>query len=172
MQRWIFLICLFCVNSSIWAHDPTEITYDFNNDQLIVHITPKGAMDLISSIHPELFERKSINLLSYATDYTKYFNEHIALNSNGQNIELEYEMAELSKHNSWIKFKLSQPIRDFDELDIEISAFVNVYKDVENTIIADRYNMGKAAIETNYSTVVIFLVLGLVMWLGPIYRSR
>ena len=46
-----------------FAHDPSQITYDFNEaGQLNIHLTPKGAFDVLQSIRPDLASASVIRL--------------------------------------------------------------------------------------------------------------
>lgn len=117
------------------AHDPSQITYDFNETgQLNIHLTPKGAFDVLQNIRPDLASESVIRLSDYYPAFTDYFNETIELTIAGQPIDFTFLKADLGKHDATIAFQLVDFPGDYDSYEISISSFTELYRRVNNTV--------------------------------------
>ena len=155
-MKALVLLVVMLLSLSVYAHDPTEITYVFEEDELTIHLTPKGALDLISFIIPRLTEQESIHLTSYIQEYEDYFNNRIDIKSSGRSIGLAYSMSDLTKHDSFIRFRLLNFDKDYSTTIIVVSAFEGVYQHVSNKVILPQWSSRGA---TNISDATAFRVL-------------
>ena len=133
---WLSSFALY--SSMSWAHTPNQISYTFEQQadqgQLIVHLTPKGAMDLIQTIKPELREAAIINLYDYYDEFTEYFNENINLHIDGKEAHFSFLEANLIEHDASIAFAIDHFPASFDLVSIEVTAFLEVYQRVQNYV--------------------------------------
>lgn len=133
---WLSSFALY--SSMCWAHTPNQISYTFEQQadqgQLTVHLTPKGAIDLIQTIKPELREAAIINLHDYLDEFTEYFNENIHLRIDGQNARFSFQNANLIEHDASIAFAVDHFPASFDLVSIEVNAFLEVYQRVQNYV--------------------------------------
>ena len=117
------------------AHDPSQITYDFNESgQLNIHLTPKGAFDVLQNIRPELASESVIRLSDYYPAFTDYFNQTIGLTIAGQRMGFTFLNADLGKHDATIAFQLVDFPGDYDSYELAISSFTELYRRVNNTV--------------------------------------
>lgn len=138
-MRSIFWLSSFALYSSMcWAHTPNQISYTFEQQgtqgQLIIHLTPKGAIDLIQTIKPELREAAIINLYDYYDEFTEYFNENINLHIDEKEAQFSFREANLIEHDASIAFTIDHFPASFDLVSIEVNAFLEVYQRVQNYV--------------------------------------
>lgn len=119
-----------------WAHDPDQISYHFakadNTGTLTVHFTPKSALDLLISTNARFDESGAIRLVDYHEEFTQYFNETIQLHIDEKKISLRFSEAELGSHDASISFELTGFAGTYDNLNIEISSFTEIYRRTSN----------------------------------------
>ncbi|MEM7368347.1 MAG: DUF6702 family protein [Bacteroidota bacterium] len=132
------MICFFAANHSLRAHDPDQITYQFWQEEkdgiLTIHLTPKGAIDLLRYLTPELQSSAVIQVGQYSSELTQYFNQSIDLNIQGQNIELELLRSDLVNHDAVMEFRLKSFPGSFENYNLQLSSFTEVYRHVTNHI--------------------------------------
>ena len=120
------------------AHAANQITYHLEQHSeagtLTVHFTPQSAMDLIETIRPQLKEKAIIQLEDYIPEFTVYFNQTIDLKMDGHNIVFYFLEADFSGHDAYLKFKAINLPFSFEEIDVEVSSFSDVYKKLSNTV--------------------------------------
>lgn len=118
-----------------YAHDPSQITYNFNEaGHLSIHLTPKGAFDVLQHIRPDLASESVIRLSDYYPAFTDYFNETIELSLAGQAIDFTFLAADLGKHDATISFKLLDFPGNYDAYTLSIRSFTELYRRVNNTV--------------------------------------
>lgn len=128
------LFALFII-TRVQAHDPSQITYDFNEaGQLNIHLTPKGAFDVLQHIRPDLASESVLRLSDYYPDFTNYFNETIELTIAGKPIAFTLLKADLGKHDAIMVFKLVGFAGDYASYELFISSFTELYHRVNNTV--------------------------------------
>ncbi|GAB5526109.1 MAG: hypothetical protein Roseis2KO_39810 [Roseivirga sp.] len=119
-----------------WAHDPDQISYHFAKSEdagtLTVHFTPKSALDLLLSLHTEFDENAVIRLADYEEDFTRYFNETILLQVGEKKIGFSFREAAFGGHDASISFSLTGFEGSFDDLNINVSSFTEIYKRTSN----------------------------------------
>ena len=130
LVAWVMLTCF-----QAQAHDPNQITYNFNEaGHLNIHLTPKGAFDVLQHIRPDLAAESVIRLSDYYPTFTDYFNETIELSLGGQAIDFAFLEADLGKHDAIITFQLVDFPGDYDLYELSISSFTELYRRVNNTV--------------------------------------
>ena len=138
----VFTFLLFLLSAIFTrAHKVDEVSYFYTISDhkgfLEIHFTPKGAIDLIKHIHPELENVTVIKLEDYLMDYTGYFNEHIKLKLNEKAVRLKFLKAELNAHDATIVFELYQIPTGIQNYEIELNCFNEIYRRIENTVFFD-----------------------------------
>lgn len=130
------LIWALMLPLTAWAHDPDQISYHFtkseNTGSLTIHFTPKGALDLLLSRHAEFDENAVIRLADYEKDFTDYFNETILLQIDGKEIGFRFGNAAFGGHDASIRFDLTDFEGSYDNLNINISSFTEIYRRTSN----------------------------------------
>jgi len=130
LVAWVMLTCF-----QAQAHDPNQITYHFNEaGQLNIHLTPKGAFDVLQHIRPDLAAESVIRLSDYYPAFTDYFNETIELTLADQSIDFAFLEADLGKHDATISFKLLDFPGNYDAYTLSIRSFTELYRRVNNTV--------------------------------------
>ena len=137
-----FTFLIFLLSTAFTrAHNVDEVSYFYtisdNKGFLEIHFTPKGAIDLIKHVHPELENFTVIKLEDYLMDYTGYFNEHIKLRLNEKAVRLKFLKAELNAHDATIVFELDQIPTGIQNYEIELNCFNEIYRRIENTVFFD-----------------------------------
>lgn len=118
-----------------YAHDPNQITYNFNEaGHLSIHLTPKGAFDVLQHIRPDLASESVIRLSDYYPAFTNYFNETIELSLAGEAIDFTFLEADLGKHDATISFKLLDFPGNYEGYTLSIRSFTELYRRVNNTV--------------------------------------
>ncbi len=119
-----------------WAHDPDQISYHFaksgDHGTLTIHFTPKSALDLLLSLHTEFDENAVIRLADYQEDFTRYFNETILLQIAEKKIGFSFKEAEFNGHDASISFALTGFEGTYNDLNINISSFTEIYRRTGN----------------------------------------
>lgn len=129
---WLFLLMFV----SVRAHHPNEVSYFFKLDEkeLVVHLTPKSAIDILEHLYPDLKEQNHFLLASYSADLETYFNEHTVLTINDQVVSLGMVETHLNVHDATIKFELSDiPIKP-KNFTITATGLLDVYKKGKNHV--------------------------------------
>jgi len=136
------LLLVFCflvfagVNAE--AHDPDQFSYQFTkgktSNELQIHLTPKSAFDLILSLRPELSDTSVIRLKDYTVDFAEYFNKTIALMVQGKKVEFLLYAADLVQHDATINFQIDGYAGDFDNFNLTITSFTELYRHTENHV--------------------------------------
>lgn len=130
-----FLAFLFCY-SLVRGHNPNEIAYFFQLDknELIIHLTPKSAIDILEESHPLLQLESQFQLDAYTPDFERYFQEHVHLGLNGSPIRLQLMETQLDKHDAKLTFRLEEIPLVADDFKVTISSFVGLYKRLKNHV--------------------------------------
>ncbi len=132
------LIWALIIPSAAWAHDPDQIGYRFTQTDgtgiLTVHFTPKTAWDLLLSLHAEFDENTLIRLSDYQDDFTQYFNQTLELQLGQKMIHLKFREAEFGHHDASIQFELEGFEDSYDQVDIRISSFTEIYRRTSNHV--------------------------------------
>lgn len=130
------LIWALMLPTVTWAHDPDQISYHFtksdNTGSLTIHFTPKGALDMLLSKHTEFDENAVIRLADYEEDFTEYFNETILLKIDGKEIGFRFGNAAFGGHDASIRFDLTGFEGSYDNLNINVSSFTEIYRRTSN----------------------------------------
>lgn len=138
----IILLTFFCFTAN--AHNPNEITYNFDVNEgsktLTIHFTPKAAIDLIRQIKPELQEESIIKLDDYSAEFTDYFNKTIDLKIENNDIQFSFISAELHEHDATILLNLVSVPENYERVEMQITSYLNIYKRVENYVIFNTAN--------------------------------
>ena len=139
MQRKIFILLITGLFPlSLWAHDPDWIGYRFsqhgNKAQLTIQLTPKGALDLLGSIKPEVYDLESIRFADYKDEFNTYFNNTISLRIEGIELRLSLKEMNLHSHDSQMLFDLEGFRGSFDGYEIQLSSFTEIYRRAVNHI--------------------------------------
>lgn len=130
LVAWVMLACF-----QTQAHDPNQITYHFNEaGQLKIHLTPKGAFDILQHIRPDLAAESVIRLSDYYPVFTDYFNETIELSLAGHAIDFAFLEADLGKHDATISFKLLDFPGNYDAYTLSVRSFTELYRRVNNMV--------------------------------------
>ncbi len=130
LVAWAMLACF-----QAQAHDPNQITYNFNEaGQLKIHLTPKGAFDILQYIRPDLAAESVIRLSDYYPVFTDYFNETIELSLAGHAIDFAFLEADLGKHDATISFKLLDFPGNYDAYTLSVRSFTELYRRVNNMV--------------------------------------
>lgn len=130
----ILLICLVSVEH-LAAHDPSQITYHFEKEGLLeIHLTPKGAIDLLSTIIPELEQQAVVNPNEYYDTFELYFNETIDLEIEGVSFWFSFLDADLAGHDAVMRFTIDDFAGDFAGYQLAVSSFTEVYRRVSNYV--------------------------------------
>lgn len=133
--KYVLALFALLILTRAQAHDPSQITYDFNETgQLNIHLTPKGAFDVLQNMRPDLALESVIRLSDYYPAFTAYFNETIELTIAGQSIDFTFLKADLGKHDATIAFQLVDFPGDYASYEISISSFTELYRRVNNTV--------------------------------------
>jgi len=130
----VLLISLFFAGK-VAAHDPSQITYYFQKDgSLQVHLTPKGAVDLLTTIVPELNQQAVINPNDYYDTFTAYFNETIHLQVGGESLDFSFLNADLAGHDAVMNFQVNGFSGDYTGYELQLNSFTDVYRRVSNHV--------------------------------------
>lgn len=130
----VLLTSLFFAGK-VAAHDPSQITYNFQKDgSLQIHLTPKGAVDLLTTIVPELNQQAVINPNEYYDTFTAYFNETIHLQVGEESLDFSFLNADLAGHDAVMNFQVDDFSGDYTGYELELYSFTDVYRRVSNHV--------------------------------------
>lgn len=125
----------------IQAHNPNEAYYKIkvNNDQqqLVIHLTPKTASNLLRHLLPDLKLKDSIQLEDYLSDFQRYFSKTINLKIDSIPIHIQLTNHNLKVHDATLTFtlaKLQMPVKHFE---ISITSFLTLYNNMLNIVRVD-----------------------------------
>lgn len=148
LTRLLFIACL-CATSTFaaMAHDPDQISYHFmrfgDGAKLEIHFTPASALEIVKSLNSNLNDSSIIRLSDYMYDFETYFNEHISLKISDIDIRLNLENAHLLQHDAVLNFSLTNFQGSFDEFNLGISAFTEIYRKTANHVTISGINILK-----------------------------
>ncbi len=131
----LVLITSFVFAGQVAAHDPSQITYHFKKDGILqIHLTPKGAVDLLTTILPELEHQAVINPNEYYDTFTAYFNETIDLRVGEESLGFSFLSADLAGHDADMSFQVDGYSGDYTGYELELGSFTEVYRRVSNLV--------------------------------------
>lgn len=118
------------------AHNPNEVSYFFKLDdkELVIHLTPKSAIDILEKLYPYLKNQNSFSLQAYATDFEAYFDEHVLFLMNGQPVSLKLVETNLNVHDATLTFLMNQMPPEPKDFDVTVSGFADIYKRAKNHV--------------------------------------
>ncbi|MEN1785821.1 MAG: hypothetical protein AAGF77_11865 [Bacteroidota bacterium] len=153
MIRFIVLWVLFLWGSScsIWAHQPNEISYflKWEEQQLIIHLTPKSAIDLLEYIDPQLKEKNHFLLGAYHHVFQDYFRTHSSCIVDGIPLDFQLMESNLNKHDATLTFRWTKLQGPPKSITMVLNGFQEVYKRVRTHVFIDdgkqkyHYNLTK-----------------------------
>lgn len=130
----VLLISLFFAGK-VTAHDPSQITYNFQKDgSLQIHLTPKGTVDLLTTLVPALNQQAIINPNEYYDTFTAYFNETIHLEVGEESLDFSFLNADLAGHDAVMNFQVDNFPGDYTGYKLELYSFTDVYRRVSNHV--------------------------------------
>lgn len=131
----IVLLCFFGT-IQVKAHNPNDISYFFKLDEkrLVIHLTPRSAIDLLEHRHPQLRNESRFSLHSYTLDFQSYFKGHVLLTIDNIPISMTLVETQLDKHDARLIFELVNVPNTPKGFDLTISSFLGLYKKVENHV--------------------------------------
>lgn len=131
----LVLITSFAFAGQVAAHDPSQITYHFKKDGILqIHLTPKGAVDLLTTILPELEHQAVINPNEYYDTFNTYFNETIDLRVGGESLGFSFLSADLAGHDAVMTFQVDGYSGDYSGYELVLKSFAEVYRRVSNQV--------------------------------------
>ena len=130
----ISILMLMMGQTFAWAHNPSEVSYFFKMDQneLIIHLTPKTAVDILRKIHPEMRDAKVVNLSEYLSDFETYFTNGVAFLVDERPIMLKLMNADLTHHEATLIFTLEQLPKKTNLYHISVKSLIDVYPKGKN----------------------------------------
>ena len=138
------LCCLLLSPVTTKAHAPDQINYIFEEDErggrLTIHFTPQGAIDLITSLKPELAKEPIIKLKNYYDEFTAYFNRTIDLKVGGKRPKLIFKKGNLIPHDATMVYQLSGTPRFHGDFKISIASFIEIYRYTRNHVTVNLAN--------------------------------
>ncbi len=131
----LVLLISLCSVEQVAAHDPSQITYHFKKDGILkIHLTPKGAVDLLTTMLPELEHQAVINPNEYYDTFTAYFNETIDLRVGGESLGFSFLSADLAGHDADMSFQVDGYSGDYTGYELILESFTGVYRRVSNLV--------------------------------------
>ena len=131
----LVLFVTVCFVEQVAAHDPSQITYHFKRDGILeIHLTPKGAVDLLTTIQPELEHQAVINPNEYYDTFTTYFNESIELQVGEESLGFSFLSADLAGHDAVMTFQVDGYSGDYTGYQLMLNSFTEVYRRVSNQV--------------------------------------
>ncbi|MBX2877671.1 MAG: hypothetical protein KTR30_36465 [Saprospiraceae bacterium] len=129
------LLGSFLYTGQATAHDPSQITYDFKRDgTLQIHLTPKGAVDLLTTVLPDLEDQSVINPNEYYDTFTAYFNETIDLKLEEKSLGFSFLNADLAGHDAVMTFQVDGFAGDYTGYRLMLKSFTDVYRRISNQV--------------------------------------
>ena len=141
MKKYCISILLLVVVQAIaWAHNPNEVSYFFKLDQgeLVIHLTPKTAADILLKVNPTMAGTKVINFSAYLPDFESYFTKGILVLANGLPVTLKLTKAELTQHEATIHFELEHLPKEIDRYHISATSLVDIYQNGKNYLFISK----------------------------------
>lgn len=135
LKIFTVLLISFFFAGKVAAHDPSQITYNFQKDgSLQIHLTPKGAVDLLTTIVPDLNQQAVINPNEYYDTFTAYFNETIHLQVGEESLDFYFLNADLAGHDAVMNFQVDGFSGDYTGYELQLYSFTDVYRRVSNHV--------------------------------------
>jgi len=138
-MKYLIVLFLSFIYVGVSSHNTNEITYEFElnktNNTLLIHFTPKSAIDLIRTINPELKQETIIKLDDYHADFTDYFNKTINLKVENSMVYFSFVYADLQSHDAVFGLKIIGIPKEYNQLELEITSFLEVYKRTTNFVM-------------------------------------
>ena len=126
------------LTSLVNAHNPDEVAYFFSvqrsEPELIIHFTPKAAVDLIRFLNPELKTKPVIKLEDYLDDFESYFNKTVQLYLENRDVTFQLVDSNLYEHDATLYFKLNAEVASGADFDITITSYLDIYKHIKNFV--------------------------------------
>ena len=131
----IVLLCFFGT-IQVKAHHPNNISYFFKLDekQLVIHLTPRSAIDLLEHRRPQLRNESRFSLHSYTPDFQSYFDGHVLFTIDRIPISMALIETQLDKHDAKLVFELVNVPNTVKDFELTISSFLGLYKKVKNYV--------------------------------------
>ena len=157
-----FIVGLFLIVNFLNAHSVREVNYliDLKNspNTLKIHLTPKGAIDILKHIKPELESEAVFDFKMFNNEFEKYFNDNVTITSNNLKLNLRFLKSNLLEHDSSIEFEILDFNNSVEKLYIEITAFIYIYKKVKNHInLTHKEGVFNIVLDKNDRTTSIIL---------------
>ncbi|UOY07042.1 hypothetical protein L0P88_00480 [Muricauda sp. SCSIO 64092] len=137
MGKYISIALLYFFGTiQVKAHNPNDISYFFKLDekQLVIHLTPKSAIDLLEHMHPQLRNENRFLLHSYSLDFQSYFERHVLLTIDRIQISMALIETQLDKHDARLVFELVNVPNTPKDFELTVSSFLGRYKKVKNYV--------------------------------------
>ena len=157
MRILFYVIGLFlCAVVQVNAHNPNEISYFFKMDQkeLVIHLTPKSAIDLLESLHPHLKKEHQFSLRSFDKDFQRYFKERVLFKVNDSAIPLQLVETRLNDHDATLRFIMEDVPQRPEHFQISVLSFTEVYKRTKNHVfLYSRTTKQHYALDVGHKTI-------------------
>ncbi len=137
MKRYFTLLLVSMFGTGITqAHNPNEISYFFKLDdkELVIHLTPKSAIDILEKLHPQLKNQSSFSLQAYAIDFEAYFNKTIRFVVDDQPVSLALWRTDLNAHEATLSFGMNGIALKPKSFEVEVLSFVDIYRRAKNHV--------------------------------------
>lgn len=139
IKKISLLLILFLFTNLLRAHSLNQINYVFDKDEkggfLKVHFTPKGAIDLLVTLKPELKDQSTIRLQDYFAEYSEYFNRTIDFKIDEKPLEFEVEKGDLTSHDATLVFRFKNDLTYEGAIDVKVTSFTEILRRIKNYII-------------------------------------
>ena len=133
------LLALFLFTNLLSAHSLNQVNYVFSQDEnggfLKVHFTPKGAIDLLMTLKPELKDQSTIRLQDYFAEYTEYFNNTVDFKIDKQALKFQIEKGDLISHDATLVFRFKNDLAYEGVIDVKITSFTEILRKIRNNVI-------------------------------------
>ena len=139
LKSFFLFLLLFSIAPQLEAHDSNQISYIFEREDemgiLTIHLTPKGVIDLLVNIQPELQDIAVIQPNEHYETLTNYFNETIDLKLDDKHIDFKFIKADLTVHDATMTFQLQNFGGSYEGFEVSVSSFTEVYKRTKNHVV-------------------------------------
>ena len=134
-------LSLLISHLTLKAHATDQITYIFDQEAalLTIHLTPKGAIDLIEVAQPELLQEEVLYLNNYHELYANYFNNTIDFKVDNKAVNLLFAKSDLNQHDAVLQFTLEGFEGSIKDFNLSISSFTEVYRRVQNHVFINTH---------------------------------
>ncbi|WP_147296595.1 DUF6702 family protein [Flagellimonas nanhaiensis] len=157
MKKFHITLALWALAMGMaFAHNTDEISYFIKLDskELIIHLTPKSAVDLLKNIHPRLNESTTINLLEYSDDFEIYFNDRLDLTISEVPARFELIDLDLASHDASFRFKLENIPKHPKIYQIKVESFLDIYQKGKNYVFLSANGQKHRYVLNNQKTEV------------------